>query len=134
MAGRPGTAPVAAPAPVPVSSPAPRQAPSPAASAPAAHPHANDAGFERLVAEHQELSTRRTRLQVLHEQAVVRSKQCQAEAAKLGIGSLEELQARIEEAQQEDQRVRQDFEARLKSERDLQETVSQRLADLDNPA
>lgn len=130
MAGRPGVAPVAASAPTP----APRPAPSPAAPPPAAHPHASDAGFERLVAEHQELSTRRTRLQVLHEQAVVRSKQCQAEAAKLGIASLEELQARIEEAQEEDQRVRQDFEARLKSERDLQEAVSQRLADLDNPA
>lgn len=123
--GRPLATPASAP-----SAPAPQAAVARPAST---HPHETNEQFEQLLAEHQDLSLGRARLQVLHQQAEERIQQCQARAAELGITSLQELQARIVAAEKEDQQVLEDFQAKLQRERDLQETVSKRLADINSP-
>lgn len=129
--GRPLSTPASAPS-VPASSvPAPQAAVAARPTAP--HAHETNEQFEQLLAEHQELSLGRARLQVLHQQAEERIQQCQARAAELGITSLQELQARIVAAEKEDQQVLEDFQAKLQRERDLQETVSRRLADINSP-
>ncbi len=135
--GRPSTPnrPAGGPLPAPSRPAAPSVAPATAPPVNTAGSHSHAAGnpdYERLASEHKQLGLSRARLSVLHEQAAERVKACEAEAAKLGLGSLEELQARIQATQAKDQQALADFEAQLKSERELQETVAHRLNELGN--
>lgn len=110
----------------------PAAAPVPASATPK-HGHESNEQFDHLQAQHQELVLGRTRFQLLHEQAQERVKQCEEEAAKLGISSLEELQKRIVAAEEEDRRVLEEFQQNLQRERDVQESVNRKLAAISNP-
>jgi len=128
---RPATPPPASPSVSARPSHPPAAAPAPTPAPP--HGHEGSEQFERMQAQHQELVLGRTRFQLLHEQALERVKQCEAEAAKLGISSLEELQKRIVAAEEEDRRVLEEFQRNLQNERDVQESVNRKLAAISNP-
>ena len=86
------------------------------------------ASFESLRNTHEELVRKRGRLEGLQEQAQAQLAACQAEAAGMGVGSIEELEALIARKEAEDAAAMARFETDLKAEAELQARVEADLA------
>ena len=74
----------------------------------------------------------RSRLELLHEQAVAEVKACEREAQALGVASLEELDALIERTKAEDEKAMASFQAAVDSEQQLQARVMAELEAIDS--
>lgn len=103
----------------------PSATPAPAAAAQTSEK--GSAAFEVLKTRHQDLMMRRSRFELLSEQAEAEVRACEAEAAKLGISSLEALEARIQELQAQEARELEAFEQALAAEEQLQRQAQERL-------
>lgn len=109
--------------------------PAPATTAPSqAQPvaaHQGHPDFQALMLRHQQLQAQRNRLELLAEQATKEVGVCQRQAEAMGISSLEELQQRIKEMEEQDAQAMATFKERLKEEEALQEQAKRRLAEID---
>lgn len=119
----------------PISSTADTAAAAAATSSPAPHQragaHEGHPDFESLRLRHQQLQAQRNRLELLAEQATKEVGVCQRQAEAMGISSLEELQQRIKEMEEQDAQAMATFKERLKEEEALQEQAKRRLAEID---
>lgn len=102
------------------------------APAPRAGEQGNVADFDALRGAHEALVRQRGRLELLHEQAQAEIQGCQAEAQKLGVASIEELEALIERTESEDRQAMQSFAEAVRAEEDLQKRVLADLAAIDS--
>lgn len=93
--------------------------------------HGSHSDFESLRLRHQQLQAQRNRLELLAEQAATEVGICQRQAEAMGISSLEELQQRIKEMEEQDAQAMATFKEQLKKEEALQEQAKRSLAEID---
>lgn len=83
--------------------------------------------FEALRSAHDALVRQRSRLELLHEQAQNEILACQEEARKLGVETIEELEALIRNQEEEDRRALESFQEAIQAEEALQKRVISEL-------
>lgn len=88
--------------------------------------------FEALRGAHEALVRQRGRLELLHEQAMTEIQNCQNEAQRLGVSSIEELEALIERTREEDRQALESFAEAVRAEEELQKRVLADLAAIDS--
>lgn len=91
-----------------------------------------DTSFEALRNAHDTLVRQRSRLELLHEQAQNEIKACQEEARKLGVQSIEELEALIRKQEEEDRQALESFQEAIQAEEALQKRVISELDAIGN--
>jgi len=119
----------------------PLAAPERAASAPAAtsapsrvvsHSHTADASeLNRLQERLTKVQRERVKWEVELDATRKILQECEAAAQKLGIHSLEDMIAYVEELEKKDAEERERFEAELANEEALLNSISQQLSDLE---
>lgn len=106
--------------------------PAPSGSAQAPAPEAQAPGdpeeqFQQLLARHEQLQRQRQRRELELEAAERDVAQCAAEAQRLGVQSLEELQALVLKLEAEDRQALLEFEQALEAEATLLATLERDL-------
>lgn len=77
----------------------------------------------------EKLRDRRTRREIELENAEKEIQDCQAQAAKLGVNSFEELEELVRKHQEEDARAIAEFVEALDKEEELLDTIDRRLSE-----
>lgn len=107
-------------------------APSPLTSPAPAAGQERETDFESLKGAHEALVRQRGRLELLHEQAQAEIQSCLAEAKRLGVGSIEELDELIRRTEEEDRQALESFSEAVRAEEDLQRRVLSELSSIDS--
>lgn len=117
----------------PVAAEAPHQKTAPVVSAPRAT-HAHNGNVQDLnVLQNRLVKVQRERLQREIELDTTQKtiQECEDAARKLGINSLDEMEAFVQRLEAEDIAAQEKFEQELESEEALLQRISQQLADLE---
>lgn len=88
-----------------------------------------EADLQELNRRLERLRERRTRREIELENAEREIQECQAQAAKLGVNSFEELEALVRKHQEEDARAIAEFVKALDQEEELLDTIDRRLSE-----